>query len=104
MPLTADSRYANLPLIAVTAADGSQRNVVELRLQSQVTDVQTTPYSVRRGDAVDFLARKFYGDEHLWWRILDANPNVYPLDIKSGDALQIPSAGGATTVTRARGF
>ena len=104
MPVAPDSRYANLPLLAVTAADGSQRNVIELRLQSQVTDVQTAAYRARAGDTVDSLARKSYGDEHLWWKILDANPVVYPLDLKSGDVLELPRLGTATTITRARRF
>jgi phage tail protein X len=104
MPVQPDSRYANLPLLAVTAPDGSQRNVVELRLQGQVTGVQTTAYRVLRGDVVDLVARRFYGDEDIWWRILDANPLVYPLDIKAGDVLQLPTPGAATAITRARRF
>jgi nucleoid-associated protein YgaU len=104
MPVTPDSRYAKLPLLEVTAPDGSRRNVVGLRLESQTKDVQTSAYRVRSGDTVDFLARKFYGDEHLWWKILDANPAVYPLDIQAGDVLDLPTPGGATTVTRARRF
>jgi phage tail protein X len=104
MPVQPDSRYANLPLLAVTAPDGSQRNVIELRLQSQVTNVATTAYRIRDRDVIDFLARRFYGDEHLWWQILDANPTVYPLDIKAGDVLEIPAPGGATAITRARRF
>lgn len=104
MPVKPDSRFANLPVIAVTTPDGSQRNVIELRLQGQVLSAPTTAYRVRDGDSPDFIARKFLGDEHLWWRILDVNPEVYPLDIKAGDALELPKQGSATTISRARRF
>jgi hypothetical protein len=104
MPVKPDSRYANLPLEAVTAPDGSRRNVIGLRLTGQDTNVPATLYRVRRSEAPDFLARRFLGDEHLWWRILDANPVIYPLDLQAGDALQIPSPGPATAITRARSF
>ena len=104
MPVAPDSRFARLPMRAVTTPDGSQRTVVELRLQGQVTDATAASYRVRAGDSIDFLARRFYGDEHLWWRILDANPTVYPLDLKPGDVLDVPDPGSATTITRARRF
>lgn len=26
------------------------------------------------GDRLDLLARHYYGDDRLWWRIVDANP------------------------------
>lgn len=31
---------------------------------------------VREGDRLDHLARHYYNDERLWWRILDANPQI----------------------------
>lgn len=31
---------------------------------------------VRAGDRLDLLARHYYNDERLWWRILDANPDL----------------------------
>ena len=30
-------------------------------------------------ETLDLLARQVYGDEGLWWRILDANPLVWHL-------------------------
>lgn len=29
---------------------------------------------VRAGDRLDLLARHYYDDDRLWWRIVDANP------------------------------
>ena len=31
---------------------------------------------LREGDRLDLLARHYYNDERLWWRILDANPQI----------------------------
>lgn len=57
-----------------------------------------------RGEEIDLLARRYYGDESLWWRILDANPLFYPLDLKAGDVINLPAPGPATKITRARSF
>jgi nucleoid-associated protein YgaU len=46
---------------------------------------------VREGDRLDLLARHYYGDERLWWRILDANP-----DLLSGTELSLPESAGET--------
>jgi nucleoid-associated protein YgaU len=53
---------------------------------------------VRAGDRLDQLARHYYGDARLWWRILDANP-----DLLSGAALSLPESAGETIlIPRAR--
>lgn len=52
---------------------------------------------VREGDRLDLLARHYYGDDRLWWRILDANPDLssgVELSLKSraGEVILIPKA------------
>jgi hypothetical protein len=59
---------------------------------------------VTEGEAVDLIARIHFGAEGLWWRLLDANPVRYPLDIEAGDVLDVPGALEATRVSRARRF
>jgi len=103
MPVKPDSRFAQLPVIQVTAPDGSTRQVIALRLASPPVGA-TTVYRLTQGEAIDLLARRFYGDEGLWWRILDANPVLYPLDLQGGDVLNVPAPGPATRVTRTRSF
>lgn len=113
MPVKPDSRFASLPVLQVVAPDGSIRQVVALRLDLPPITGDVKQYRVMRGEGVDLLAQRFYGDERLWWRILDANPVVYPLDIQSGDTLpdiqpgdtlNVPTPGPSTRITRARGF
>lgn len=31
-------------------------------------------HEIRAGDRLDLLARHYYNDDRLWWRIVDANP------------------------------
>lgn len=41
-------------------------------------------HTVRAGDRLDLLARHYYNDDRLWWRILDANPEL----LFGGDAVR----------------
>lgn len=104
MPVTPDSRFASLPVLEVRAPDGTTRRVIALRLTAPPFTDDGTRHRVTQGEQIDLLARRFYGDERLWWRILDANPLVYPLDIAPGDELVMPAPGPATRITRARSF
>ncbi len=31
-------------------------------------------HTIKAGDRLDLLARHYYNDDRLWWRIVDANP------------------------------
>ena len=33
-------------------------------------------YELKQWDRIDALSFNYYNDDHLWWRILDANPEV----------------------------
>jgi hypothetical protein len=103
MPVSLDSRFASLPVLQVVAPDGGTRNVVALRLQRPVLE-SPTRHRVVQGEGLDLIALRLLGGEGLWWRILDANPLVYPLDIQPGAVLAIPELGPATQITRARSF
>lgn len=52
-------------------------------------------YTVKSGDRLDTLARHFFNDDRLWWRILDANPDLtrgqrFNLDDLEGEIIVIP--------------
>ena len=63
-------------------------------------------HRVQQGQAADLLARRLLGDERLWWRLIDVNSLIYPLDIdlEPGRIIGVPAAGPAGRVTRARSF
>lgn len=49
-------------------------------------------YVVSEGEEFAMLARRFYKDPGLYWRIADANPQVfYPEDLVAGSVLRIPT-------------
>lgn len=103
MPAAPGSRFDGLPVLSTTAPDGSVRRVIALRLR-RAQSPTIARHRVLHGEAVDLLARRFFRDEDLWWRILDANPVIHPLDIDAGMVLDIPGAGEAARVSRARSF
>jgi len=52
---------------------------------------------VQEGDRLDLLARHYYSDPRLWWRILDANPDLHSgveisLRERAGEVILIPKA------------
>ena len=52
-------------------------------------------HTVQTGDRLDALARHYYGNDRLWWRILDANPQIIfaghlLVEEMEGDAILIP--------------
>jgi hypothetical protein len=104
MPVKPDSPYAKLPVLRVEAPDGTTRDVVSLRLVRGDEGGSATKHRIILGEHVDSIARNAYGSERLYWRILDANPVVYPLDIEPGVVLDLPAPGPATRATRARRF
>ena len=54
-------------------------------------------HTIRAGDRLDLLARHYYNDVRLWWRIVDANPEfLYGGEIitreMEGSVILIPKA------------
>jgi len=52
---------------------------------------------VKAGDRLDLLARHYYNDDRLWWRIADANPEFLyggdmVLETMEGRVILIPKA------------
>jgi hypothetical protein len=103
MPPAPGSRFDGLPLLSAIAPDGTVRRVVALRLRREELP-SVTRHRVVQGEAVDLIARRYFRDEDLWWRVLDANPLFHPLDLEAGMVLEIPATGQAARVSRARRF
>ena len=78
------SRYEDTP---TTIRDNTQI----LTRRELVTDEEHYRYIVIEGDTLMNIAYKCYGDETLWWRIMESNPKYKtPLHVKPGDLLLIP--------------
>ena len=46
------------------------------RERRAVTRAGVIEHRVAQGDRLDAMALHYYNDDRLWWRIVDANPNV----------------------------
>ena len=53
-------------------------------------------HEVRAGDRLDLLARHYYNNDRLWWRIVDANPDL----VFAGDMLDEPMQGGVILIPK----
>ena len=47
-----------------------------------------------QGNRIDFIAHRYLGDSHLWYKIMDLNPHIPdPLSIEPGTLIRIPIEG-----------
>ena len=50
-------------------------------------------YTVVIGDRMDTIANDLYGQPTLWWKIANANPEIfYPDGLVAGSIIRIPSS------------
>lgn len=54
-------------------------------------------HEIKHDDRLDILARNYYNDDRLWWRIVDANPDIVfgqeiMSDALAGTVILIPKA------------
>lgn len=59
-----------------TPASGGQEVFAGVRPREVATLPGAVEHVIRAGDRLDLLARHYYNDDRLWWRIVDANPEV----------------------------
>jgi len=55
-------------------------------------------HEIQVGDRLDQLARHYYNDDRLWWRIMDANPDI----IFGQDLLDTDLAGQVILIPKAK--
>ena len=93
-----DSRYASCRRYAADA-----RGVVRCkgtRPRPLGAALGVIEHVVAEGDRLDLLAHHYYGDARLWWRILEANPDLASgvdisraaLGARVGEVVLIPKA------------
>jgi nucleoid-associated protein YgaU len=69
------SRYERNP--PFTAGKGAPDPFPGVRPRVVAPTPGVIEHSVRAGDRLDSLARHYYNDDRLWWRIVDANPETF---------------------------
>lgn len=75
------SRYEKARSFA--AAEGETDAFPGIRPRAIGPATGVIEHTVRSGDRLDLLARHYYNDGRLWWRIFDANPEI----LYGGDAV-----------------
>lgn len=88
------SRYENAGAFE-PGEDGSLFPGVRPRAIGTATGV--VEHVVKSGDRLDLLARHYYNDDRLWWRIADANPEfahaaLMLAEDQAGQIILIPRA------------
>lgn len=86
--INSSSRYATTPPFV------DEKGVVSLCIRDRhVFSTRNAKYYVyKKGDTLDGVSFKQYGDSRLWWAILDSNPQyMSEMCINPGDVLIIPS-------------
>lgn len=97
MTVSTRSRYLAAPQVMVDAnsdALPNRGNNLTIYTPSPVFDhVQYGRYVTRQGDTFFTIAFDQWGDPFLWWRLADANPQIfYPEDLTAGMTIRIPRA------------
>jgi len=96
--LLKDSRYLKPQQVQRFDADDESNEVFEgIRPRTIGAATGVVEHVVEKGQRLDALAHHYYNDSRLWWRILDANPDLLfggelLLDEFAGETLLIPKA------------
>jgi nucleoid-associated protein YgaU len=90
------SRYQDSVLFTVSS-DGS-RVFAGIRFRPIGSASGVIEHRVQTGDRLDLLARHYYNDDRLWWRIVDANPQV----LYGGDLVLPEMEGQLILIPRAK--
>lgn len=91
MGIVTGSRYMGRPVLSVPTADGGMSAVVYRSGYPNLLNTSFSFYTVVEGDRMDLIAAKIYGSPGDWWRIADANPEIwYPESLVVGSIIRIP--------------
>ena len=96
MPLSIYSRYAQ---VNVEEIDGEITLAQRALDPDPPVDGDSLLHVLVGGETLDSLAKVYYGNEELWWRIADANPTRFALEWLPGETLVIPPIVTATRVS-----
>ncbi len=98
------SRYRGQSAYLAPGPDGAARAVLPARPLPALPSGTPYLYMVIAGETVEMLAHRFLGSSELWWQIADANPLVFPTDVRPGTILAIPTGRSPGLLERRRAF
>jgi len=105
MPISNSSRYSGLPTYDATDAAGETHATIAIRPSTPPAPGATTYRHVVTGlESIESLAASYIGSSASWWRIAEANPLRFPLDVTPGMVIEITSPGDVGRIVRTRRF
>lgn len=86
------SRYMGQPVVSVPI-DAQGDSAVAVFGPPAVGPATFYYHTVVAGDRMDTLANQLYGIPDLWWKIANANPEIfYPDSLVVGSIIRIPAS------------
>ncbi|MFF3407478.1 hypothetical protein ACFYW8_14990 [Streptomyces sp. NPDC002742] len=105
MSVSITSRYRQAAVYPAVDATGSTRATVAIRRYTPPAAGDITyEHRVTGVEDIEYLSWRYFGDSQVWWRIADANPVAFPLDLRPGAALSVPASQDIGQVSRDRVF
>ena len=105
MAVAINSRYRTLGVIEAPGADGVLRPTVPIRrFDPSSAPAATYQHLVSGAEDIEYLAWRFIGNGEEWWRIADENPLAFPLDLRPGARVYLPTGPRPATASRGRTF
>lgn len=103
MPVSLTSRYRNAEVY--TPDQGGESLPPTLAMRPGPFEAEASfRHVVVAGETMEYLAWRYFGSSDAWWRIADANPLIFPLDLPTARAVSIPSETDFGRVVRNRSF
>lgn len=104
MPVSLRSRYARLPVYQAKDKHGTTRATIPIRRRLDGDTVTRLTYTMKAPETIEYLAWQFYKSSQEWWRIADAMPLGFPLDLPPGTRVSVPDVTQAGLIERTRRF
>jgi hypothetical protein len=100
VPVSPFSRYRDLPVLVVRHETRGTTRSLPIRRRPSAPAGQARVHRFAAFEAVDLLARRYYGREDVYWQLLDANGGRLPGSFAPGELLLVPPLETATRVER----
>lgn len=104
MPVHTTSRYGASPTYLADDARRGPQPTLGARPSEPPPEGGLHYHRVAALEDIEYLAWRFHGASEFWWRVADANPRRYPLDLRPGDVLAVPLDADPGRVERTRRF
>jgi nucleoid-associated protein YgaU len=88
--ISTTSRYYGQPLLSTPTRENASAKAI-FRTAPLIPS-RFLYYTIVAGDRLDTVANRVYGAPELWWRLADANPELfYPDALLPGMIIRIPA-------------